>query len=146
MFSKTAEPTAAPQPVARPASPAAPQAAVAAAGSGVAPAAAGSNATRSILGADLRVSGEISTTGSVEVLGEVDGNIGAAGLIIGQEGRLKGTVQAGLVDVKGKLDGKVTCESLTLRSTAVVKADITTAAIVIESGASIDGRFLKPKR
>ena len=132
MFSKTADPTSAPSPaVSRPTSPG--------------PTSPGSNAGRSVLGADLRITGEISTTGSVEVLGEIDGNITAHGLIIGQEGRVKGSVSANTVEVKGKLDGKVACESFTLRSTAEVKADVTTAGIVIESGAVMDGRFLKPK-
>ncbi|MDM7931887.1 polymer-forming cytoskeletal protein [Tabrizicola sp.] len=127
MFSKTADPTAAPTPsVSRPTGP-------------------GANAGRSVLGADLRITGEVSTTGSVEVLGEIDGNIAAHGLIIGQEGKVTGSVTAASVEVKGKLDGKVACESLTLRSTAEVKADVTTKGIVIESGAMIDGRFLKPK-
>lgn len=135
MFSKTADPTATAQPVIRP---------TGASGTAGAPV-SGSNAVRSVLGADLRITGEISTTGMIEILGEVDGNLVAAGLIIGQEGRLKGSVMAGMVDVKGTLDGKVTCDSLTLRSTATVRADFTTAGVVIESGATIDGRFLKPK-
>ncbi|WP_103258906.1 bactofilin family protein [Tabrizicola aquatica] len=125
MFSKTADPTAAPTP-SRPAAP-------------------GGNAGRSVLGADLRITGEITTTGSVEVLGEIDGNITANGLIVGQEGRVTGSVSAQTVEVRGKLDGKVACDSFTLRSSAQVKADITTAGIVIESGAQIEGRFLKAK-
>lgn len=128
MFSKTADPTAAPTPpVPRPPAP-------------------GGNAGRSVLGADLRITGEVTTTGSVEVLGEIDGNITAHGLIIGQEGRVTGSVKADTVEVKGKLDGKVTCESFTLRSSAQVKADVSTGGIVIESGASMEGRFLKSKK
>jgi cytoskeletal protein CcmA (bactofilin family) len=127
MFSKTADPTAAPPaPTPRPAS-------------------GGSNSARSVLGADIRITGEITTTGSVEILGEIDGNITANGLIIGQEGRVKGAFVAETVEVRGKLDGKITCDSVTLRSSAEVKADITTSSIVIESGARIEGRFLKPK-
>jgi cytoskeletal protein CcmA (bactofilin family) len=125
MFSKTADPTSPP--------------------SDPRPAAPGGNAGRSVLGADLRITGEVVSTGSVEVLGEIEGNITAHGLLIGQEGRVKGSVQADTVEVKGRLDGKVTCDSVTLRASAAVKADITTAAIVIESGASMDGRFLRAK-
>jgi len=124
MFSKTSDPTSAP--VARPSAP-------------------GSNSARSVLGADLKITGEISSAGSVEVLGEIDGNITANGLIIGQEGRVKGSITAHSVEVKGKLDGKVACESFTLRASSDVKADVTTTALVIESGAGIEGRFLKPK-
>jgi cytoskeletal protein CcmA (bactofilin family) len=127
MFSKTADPASAPTPpIPR-------------------PSATGSNSARSVLGADIKITGEITTTGSVEILGEIDGNITANGLIIGQEGRVKGSFAAQTVEVRGKLDGKVACESFTLRSSAEVKADITTSGIVIESGARIEGRFLKPK-
>jgi cytoskeletal protein CcmA (bactofilin family) len=129
MFSKTAEPTSAPTASTTPPRPAAP----------------GGNAGRSVLGADLRITGEITTTGSVEVLGEIDGTLTAHGLIIGAEGRVTGSVTADTVEVKGKLDGKVACETFTLRATARVKADITTSAVVIESGAEIEGRFLKRK-
>lgn len=128
MFSKTADPTATPP-----------------APSVQRPATAGSNVSRSVLGADLKITGEVSSTGSVEVLGEIDGNITAQGLIIGQEGRVTGTVTADTVEIKGAFDGKVTCDSFTLRSTAIVKADVTTSGIVIESGATIEGRFLKAK-
>ena len=125
MFSKTADPTSPPS-VPRPTGP-------------------GGNVGRSVLGADLRITGEVVSTGTVEVLGEIEGNISAHGLLIGQEGRVKGSVQATTVEVKGRLDGKVACESVTLRSSAAVKADITTTGIVIESGASMDGRFLRAK-
>ncbi|NHB77987.1 bactofilin family protein [Rhodobacter calidifons] len=128
MFSKTSDPTSAP------ATPSPPR-----------PSASGSNSARSVLGADLRITGEITSTGSVEVLGEIDGNITANGLIIGQEGRVTGSVNAHTVEVKGRFDGKVACESFTLRASSQVKADVTTAALVIESGAQIEGRFLKPK-
>ncbi|MBL9073330.1 polymer-forming cytoskeletal protein [Tabrizicola sp.] len=128
MFSKTSDPTTAP------AAPSVPR-----------PMAPGSNSARSVLGADLKITGEITSSGSVEVLGEIDGNITANGLIIGQEGRVKGSVNAHTVEVKGKFDGKVTCESFTLRASSEVKADVTTAGLIIESGARIEGRFLKPK-
>ena len=124
MFSKTSDPTSAPVP--RPAAP-------------------GSNSARSVLGADLKITGEITSTGSVEILGEIEGNITANGLIVGQEGRIKGSINAHTVEVKGKFDGKVSCESFTLRASSEVKADVTTTSLVIESGARIEGRFLKPK-
>lgn len=125
MFSKTSDATSAP-PVPRPSAP-------------------GTNSARSVLGADLRITGEITSSGSVEVLGEIEGNITANGLIIGQEGRVKGSITAHTVEVKGKFDGKVSCESFTLRASSEVKADVNAAALVIESGARIEGRFTKPK-
>jgi hypothetical protein len=86
MFSKTSDPTSAP------AAPSVPR-----------PTAPGSNSARSVLGADLKITGEITSTGSVEVLGEIEGNITANGLIIGQEG-LRGFHPACLVGGQGRCD------------------------------------------
>ena len=124
MFSKTADQTAAPT---RPTS-----------GS------LGSN-TRSILSSDLRIVGEITSTGTVEILGEVEGAITAQGLIIGGEGSVSGQVSADSVEVKGKLDGRVDSNAFTLRAAAQVAADISYSTLVIESGAQIEGRFTRNK-
>ncbi len=124
MFSKTADPTAAPQ---RPAS--------------------GSTGTnnRSVFSADLKIVGDVSSTGTVEVLGEVEGTIAAHTLTIGGEGRVQGHVAADTIEVKGKLDGRVDANSFTLRAAAQVGADVSYSMLVIESGAQIEGRFSKPK-
>lgn len=118
MFSKTADPTSAP----------------------TRPAGAGSN-TRSLLAADLKITGEISSTGTLEIMGEVDGTVQAQALIVGAEGRVNGDLTAQSVEIRGKLDGKVTSQSFTLRAAAQVAADVTYSTLVIESGAQIEGRF-----
>lgn len=127
MFSKTADPTAAPS---SPPSPSRP---------------GGNNASRSVLGPDLKITGEIVSSGTVEVLGEVDGNLTADTLTIGTEGRISGSVRAGTVEVKGRLDGKVDSNTFTMRASARVAADVSYVSLVIESGATIEGRFSKPK-
>ena len=103
------------------------------------------NAGKSVLASDLRITGEISSTGAVEVFGEVDGTLAARSLMIGNEGSVKGTVSAETIEVKGALDGRVSTQSFTLRASAKVEADTTYTALVIESGAQIEGRFTRPK-
>jgi cytoskeletal protein CcmA (bactofilin family) len=125
MFNKTADPTSSPT-----SRPSAPQ---------------GSNTAKSILGSDLRITGEIACSGTVEVMGEIDGNITAHALIVGQEGRVSGSVKADQVEVKGRLDGKVESQTFSMRSSSNVAADITYGSLVIESGAQIEGRFTKAK-
>jgi cytoskeletal protein CcmA (bactofilin family) len=99
----------------------------------------------SVLGADLKITGEITSAGNIEVLGDVDGTITAHGLVVGTEGKVTGIVSAESVEVKGRLDGKVTSKTFSLRSTAAVAADVTYASIIIESGATIEGRFTLKK-
>jgi cytoskeletal protein CcmA (bactofilin family) len=106
-------------------------------------AASGSN--RSVFSADLRVTGEVSSSGTLEVLGEIDGNVTARGLIIGAEGRISGTVQSETIEVRGQLDGKVATQTFTLRAPARVAADVTYTSLVIESGATIEGHFARAK-
>ena len=119
MFNKTADPTAAP---ARPAS-----------------------NTKSVLAHDLRITGEISSSGTIEVLGEIEGNLTSRGLVVGAEGHMTGSVHADTVEVKGKLEGKVTSQAFTLRASAQVAADVVYTTLVIESGAHIEGKFAVAK-
>ena len=103
------------------------------------------NAGKSVLASDLKITGEITSTGAVEVFGDIDGTLTARSLLVGGEGAVKGTVSAETVEVKGKLDGRVSTQAFTLRATAQVEADVTYTSLVIESGAQIEGRFTRPK-
>jgi len=100
-----------------------------------------SAASRSVLAGDLKIKGDVTSDGTIEVLGEVDGKITARALIVGAEGRVKGAVSAETVEVRGRLDGKISCVSLTLRAAATVKADSSYSTLVIESGAQVEGHF-----
>lgn len=106
----------------------------------------GSNSgNRSVLSSDLKIVGEISSSGAVEILGEVEGTVTAHSLTIGVEGRMSGDVSAETVEIKGKLEGRVSSHTFTLRAAAQVKADVNYATLVIESGAQIEGRFVLNK-
>lgn len=97
--------------------------------------------TKSVLASDLRITGEISSTGTIEILGEIEGNLTARGLIVGAEGRVNGTISAESVEIKGKLNGQVATQAFALRATAQVEADVAYSSLVIESGAQIEGKF-----
>jgi cytoskeletal protein CcmA (bactofilin family) len=101
---------------------------------------------RTVLASDIRLSGDLSSTGTVEILGEVTGDISAQTLVVGAEGQVKGSVRAETVEVRGHLEGKVSCLSFTLRSSAIVTAEVNYDQLIIESGAQIDGRFAHAKR
>jgi cytoskeletal protein CcmA (bactofilin family) len=105
----------------------------------------GTNAGKSVLASDLKITGDIVSKGSVEVMGEVDGSIAANTLVITHEGAVKGTVAANTIDLRGTLDGKIDSATLTLRSAAKVTADISYATLTIESGAQIEGSFKMKK-
>jgi cytoskeletal protein CcmA (bactofilin family) len=101
---------------------------------------------RTVLAADIRLAGDLSSSGTVEILGEVAGDISAQTLIVGAEGLVRGSVSAEAVEVRGNLEGKVSCLSFTLRSSAIVAAEVNYDSLVIENGAQIDGKFKRARR
>lgn len=106
--------------------------------------AAGYGGQVSVLASDLVVTGVVASEGTVELHGNVDGEIAASVLTIGNEGHMKGKVQAGQVDLRGELEGAVICSTLTLRAAARLHADVQAASLVIETGADVEGRFTRP--
>ena len=100
---------------------------------------------RSVLAADLRITGDIIAEGTIEVMGEIEGSVRAKAFVVAQDGRMEGTVTAESVELRGHMQGTVACGTLTLRSAAHVKADVVYSTLMIESGAQIDGSFHKPK-
>src|SRR5262249_57810877 len=77
----------------------------------------------------------------------VDANISgtivsdAGSLLIMERGRVKATVQAGIVEVSGIVEGTITAKnSVKIHSTGRVYGDIYTPALIIDHGAVFDGK------
>ncbi|WP_050521959.1 bactofilin family protein [Pseudorhodobacter wandonensis] len=109
------------------------------------PSSPGSNVGKSVLASDLKITGDIISKGSVEVMGDVEGSINAETLVLSHEGKVKGTISAKTIDLRGTLNGKIDSTTLTLRSAAHVTADVTYSALTIESGAQVEGSFKMTK-
>lgn len=88
-----------------------------------------------------KIIGDIVAVSNVRIDGEIVGNISAsAKVVIGQSGIVKGNLICSDADVEGKLDGEIKVEKLlSLRSTAIIQGEITTANIQIEEGAQFSG-------
>jgi len=93
----------------------------------------------SILSADLHVTGNMKTTGDIQVEGTVEGDIRAHLLTIGESATIKGEVIADDVVVNGRIVGRVRGLKVRLTSTARVEGDIIHKTIAIESGAHFEG-------
>jgi cytoskeletal protein CcmA (bactofilin family) len=105
------------------------------------PDAAGSNSHRSVLGPDLIIEGDVTSTGSVDVEGKIVGSVRAPGVVIAGSGHVEGNVVAHDLSVLGTVSGMISARNVQLAPSAVVRADIAHARIAIEAGAEIDGRL-----
>lgn len=93
----------------------------------------------SLLSADLHVTGNMKTTGDIQVEGTVEGDIRAHLLTIGDSATIKGEVVADDVVINGRIVGRVRGLKVRLTSTARVEGDIIHKTIAIESGAHFEG-------
>ena len=93
----------------------------------------------SLLSSDLHISGNVKTTGDIQVEGTVEGDIRAHLLTIGESATIKGEVTADDVVINGRIVGRVRGLKVRLTSTARVEGDIIHKTIAIESGAHFEG-------
>ena len=93
----------------------------------------------SVLSADLHVTGNLKTTGDIQVEGTIEGDIRAHLLTVGEGATIKGEVIADDVVVNGRIVGCVRGLKVRLTSTARVEGDIIHKTIAIESGAHFEG-------
>ncbi|SFS13147.1 bactofilin family protein [Yoonia litorea] len=93
----------------------------------------------STLSSDLLITGNLKTTGDIQVEGQVEGDIRAHLLTVGEGATIKGEVVADDVVVNGRIIGRVRGLKVRLTSTARVEGDIIHKTIAIESGAHFEG-------
>jgi len=103
------------------------------------PAAPKAKPPASVLSADLHITGNLKTSGDVQVEGQVDGDIRAHLLTVGEGATVRGEVIADDVVVNGHIIGRVRGLKVRLTSTAQVEGDIIHKTIAIESGAHFEG-------
>lgn len=112
-----------------------------------APAVASAGAT-STLGSDLTIVGQqvqIISQSRLLIDGEVHGNINGRDIVVGEHGRVTGTIVAQTVEVRGMVNGAIKGGTVTLMPTARVDGDITKMSLIISEGAHLDGNVRRAK-
>ena len=101
----------------------------------------------SVISNDLKIIGQglkIISQGTLQVDGEVEGDVAGSEIIIGEKGKVTGTVAAERVIVRGKISGVIRGMTVALQSSARVEGDIHHMSLAIEQGAEFDGRCRRP--
>jgi len=102
---------------------------------------------KSVIGNDLKIIGQglkIISQGTLQVDGEIEGDVGGAEVIIGEKGKVTGTVAAERVIVRGQISGVIRGITVTLQASSRVEGDIHHMSLAIEQGAEFDGRCRRP--
>ena len=96
-------------------------------------------ASPSVLSSDLNIRGNLITTGDIQIEGNLQGDIKAHLLTVGESATIKGEVIADDVVVNGRVVGCVRGLKVRLTATARVEGDVIHKTIAIESGAHFEG-------
>ena len=101
------------------------------------------NSPPSLLSSDLFIKGNLTTTGDIQIEGEIEGNIKANLLTIGQYAKIKGEINSDEIIINGYISGTIRAKKVTLSSSAKVEGDIIHNTIAIETGAHFEGSIEK---
>jgi cytoskeletal protein CcmA (bactofilin family) len=97
----------------------------------------------SIIAADLKVVGGLTTDGVVKIDGLVEGNIRAERqVLVSKGGEVRGDISSKEVIVGGRIQGNV-CASgrVEVQSSAIVNGDILTKRILVHEGGEVNGHL-----
>ncbi len=93
----------------------------------------------SIISRDLKIVGNLTGLGEIEVRGTVEGTIRSRRVIVGESGLVEGSIFAESVRIHGSVRGPVTAISVAVTKTARVIGSITHNELSIEPGAYMKG-------
>lgn len=94
-----------------------------------------------ILSDGTRIKGDIISNGDIRIDGEMVGNLATKGkLVVGNNGKIQGEVQASNIEVAGFIKGKVTARTLlNMKASAKIEGDIVAGKLAVEPGAVFAG-------
>jgi len=95
-----------------------------------------------IIAAGTLIKGEISSNCDIRIDGNIEGTIFSKGkVVIGEKGSINGEIKAVNIDIMGSVKGNASAyDSLSLKATGTVTGDISTSTLIIEQGASFNGK------
>lgn len=95
-----------------------------------------------IIGRSTVIQGTLRSNGNVNVSGTVEGNVEVEGrTMVMPGGVVEGEVASTSAEIAGTVKGRVSVrERLILKATAVIEGDIRTGKLVVEEGATFNGK------
>ncbi len=93
------------------------------------------------LTAGSKIVGNITADSDFRIDGLIEGDLNCSGkVVIGEAGRVKGTIECQNAEILGLLEGKIKChQQLSLRASGKVRGDVQTKTLIVEPGAMFNG-------
>ncbi len=100
-----------------------------------------SNGVKTVIQKGTKIIGKIISKDTVCIDGELEGSVRSShGVIIDKNGQMKGSIHAKSLEVFGKFEGDIECESAKFEKDSEIKANIKTDELEIMPGARFEGK------
>ena len=88
-----------------------------------------------------KIVGNITADSDYRIDGLIEGELNCSGkVVIGEAGKIKGTVICANAEIMGLLEGKIKChQQLSLRTSGKIQGDVQTKTLIVEPGAQFNG-------
>lgn len=100
----------------------------------------------SLITDEMRIEGNLSGDGELQIDGFVRGDVKIARLTIGEHGRVEGSVTSETLECRGKVVGSIIAREVRLYASSHVDGDITHDELSIEAGAFFQGRAVRMQK
>ncbi len=100
------------------------------------------NSTKNVLNSDVEIKGNLKFSGELTFEGKLDGEIHTDGTLhLGDTAVVNGTINAGSVIVRGKINGNIIAkDKIDIKSKTELFGDIRASKLVIEEGITFVGK------
>src|SRR4030042_1525679 len=103
----------------------------------------GSRRGGTVIGNGLKIVGNVTAEGLVEVNGQIEGDLRCTALMVSPKAQIVGSITAERVVVNGRVEGPIQGGDVVLKSQAHVVGDIHHQSLAIERGAYFEGRSVQ---
>ena len=100
----------------------------------------GVKSEKSLIAADLTIVGNLLCHGEVGIDGEIQGDVHAVTIVIGETAIITGSLVADEIVVRGTVMGTIRAKRVALQSSSKVEGDIYHSQLAIEQGAFFEGK------
>ena len=97
---------------------------------------------QSIIGNDVIFKGKISNSKTIEINGRVEADIKSEKITLGKSASFEGGIQADLVVISGKYQGKLKADSVWLTDSSVITGEINYKSLQMDRGAALNCRVV----
>ena len=97
---------------------------------------------QSIIGNDVIFKGKISNSKTIEINGRVEADIKSEKITLGKSASFEGGIQADLVVISGKYQGKLKADSVWLTDSSIITGEINYKSLQMDRGAALNCRVV----